>query len=91
MWLRIKAFFAHSRTILAARLVQLAGGVIALYDGLLPLFGGQDWTPITARLLAAIPADLRPLVIGLGLAALGALFEWLRRVTRLPLDQKGQP
>lgn len=91
MWLRIKAFFKHSRTIFAARMLQLAGIILVLADWLMPFVVDQDWTPVTNLVLGRIPAEFRPLVVGLAIAAVGRGFERLRTLTTLPLSAKGQP
>lgn len=78
MWFRIKALFAHSRTILVARLYALAGFLVMTHDIVLPFITGADLTPITEK----VPNWVWPLVaIGSGL-----LFEWLRRITTQSLD-----
>lgn len=77
MWPKIKAFFAHSKTIFAARMYVLLGGLVALHDLAGPYVATADLTPITARL----PAWAWPLIsIGTG-----TLFELLRRITTQPI------
>ena len=49
MWFKLKALFAHSRTILAARLYAVAGALVALHDIALPFITGTDLTPIASR------------------------------------------
>ena len=80
---KLKAFFLHSRTILAARIVWLAGAVTMLESTFVA--AGLDWTPLLMRLYATVPADLRPLAISATVTAAGAGFEYLRRITTGPL------
>lgn len=80
---QIKTWFAHSRTILAARMVTLAGGIVSFHDVALPYIVGTDISPLTSKLPQwALPM----LIIGLGL-----LFEWLRRITTQSLAEKVPP
>lgn len=83
MWFRLKALFAHSRTVLAARLYTLAGTVVGAYDGFGAFLGGQDFTPITTRLLDAVhvPPDMRPLALAAFIGGTGELFVYLRKIT----------
>jgi hypothetical protein len=64
------------RTRIASRLTILAGSFVWLYDQALPFITGQDWTPLTAK----IPAWSFPI----GLAALGLLFAYLRKISDNP-------
>lgn len=74
--------WARSRTILSARLYWIAGTLIGLHDFAAPILlsSGLDWQSF-------VPPEYQrfyPIVmIGTGL-----LFEWLRRVTSEPLDEK---
>jgi hypothetical protein len=78
-----------SRTILAARLLSLSSVALGLHDAVASSsFNSLDWTPLTNRLLAAVPADLRGLVIAAVLAGIGMFFEWLRRATTAALPSK---
>jgi hypothetical protein len=72
----------RSRTIVCARALQLAGAVTALES----MLSGQDWTPVMLRIFATVPADLRPLAIGCTVAAIGGIFEYLRWITREPVQ-----
>ena len=47
-----------------------------MYDQLLPLVLGQDWTPLTAKM----PAWTLPL----GMVGIAWLFSWLRNITDNP-------
>lgn len=78
---RIKSWFAYSRTILAARIYALVGGLVTFHDMALPYVTGADLTPITAKVP---PVAWLGLMIGTGI-----LFEWLRRITTEPLSAKG--
>jgi len=84
---KIKAFFAYSRTILAARLYTFLGALVALQGVILPWLMGQDWTPVFNYLFARIPEGMRPLAIGAAIAATGELFAWLRKITTAPLSE----
>lgn len=77
---RIKSWFAHSRTIFAARMVTLAGGLTAFHDAAMPYVTGADFTPISAKL----PAWALPLI----LVGAGMLFDWLRHITTESLADK---
>lgn len=72
-WFRVKALFAHSKTILVARLYVAAGALVMLHDIALPFVSSTDVTPLTSQL----PPWGVPL-IGIGS---GVLFEWLRHLT----------
>ncbi len=78
---RTKAFFRRSRTIFVARLYVLVGVLVTAE----PWVAGQDWTPLMTRIYGNVPPDLRPLAIGATVAATGAVFEYMRRITRNPL------
>lgn len=80
---QVKSWFRHSRTILAARAVQIAGAIVAIE----PVLAGEDWTPVLTRIYGTVPPDLRPLAIGASIAAVGALFEYLRRITTGPIKE----
>jgi hypothetical protein len=72
-------------------LVQLGWGVIALHDAVIPWLAGVDWTPISARVLAFIPPDLRVLALSLFGLLCGAVVEWFRRITTGPVPSTGGP
>ena len=73
---RARAKLVGWRTRIAARMIMLSGVVVGLYDQILPLVVGQDWTPLTAKL----PGWALPV----GMVAAGALFAWLRRISDNP-------
>lgn len=76
----------NSRTKLIAGLYVLGGFVTMAHDALAA--AGLDWTPITTQIMNAlsfIPADYRPLVLGLWMAVTGAAFTWLRNRTTAPV------
>lgn len=83
VWFRAKALFAHSRTILAARVYSAAGVVVVAHDALGSILVGQDFTPISTRIMDVlhVAQDMRGLAWGLLVSATGALFEWLRHLT----------
>lgn len=78
--------WSKSETILAARLLQWGGALVTAHDTVAMFASGLDWTPVTSRLLASIPPDVRPLVISAALAVIGGVIEWLRRKTTKPLE-----
>lgn len=84
-WAMIGARLKGWRTIIVARLVQLAWAVVALHDAVIPQFAGIDWTPITTRMFAFIPPDYRVLALPLFGIACGIVMEWLRRITTGPV------
>jgi hypothetical protein len=69
-----------SRTLLVSRLYLVAGVLLAVHDGLLPILGAVDITPF-------IPEQYQKFY-PMALALTGVLFEWLRRVTKEPLADK---
>jgi hypothetical protein len=73
---KIQAKITGWKTYIAAWLTTIAGIVIGLYDQILPLAAGMDWTPITSKL----PGWVLPV----GMVALGLGFAWLRKVTDNP-------
>lgn len=77
--------WASSKTILTARLYWVGGIVVALHD--LAANAGFDWTPITTEIGNFIPGKYRPLVLAVGLAVTGILFEYLRRITTKPVGE----
>jgi hypothetical protein len=79
--------WAKSRTILGARLYWVSGAIIALHD--LAAAAGIDVTPITTQLSEFIAPEYRGLALSAGLAATGILFEYLRRVTTVPVADIG--
>ena len=85
---KIKAFFAYSRTIFAARLYTLLGAFVALQGAILPWAAGQDWTPVYEYIFYWIPPAMRPLVIGFIVTATGELFVYMRKITDKSLEEK---
>lgn len=77
------------RTIILARLVQLGWAALALHDAVIPYLVGVDWTPLTARVLAFIPPDLRALALSLFGVLCAAVVEWFRRITTGPVPGSG--
>lgn len=87
-WQTIEDYlWARSRTILGARLYWVSGVIIALHD--MAAAAGVDVTPITTQLSEFIPPAYRGLALSIGLAATGVLFEYLRRVTTVPVAEIG--
>src|SRR4051812_46407791 len=75
-WDQLQAKLTGFRTKLAARLLGISGLMVALYDQVLPLIAGQDWTPLTSKL----PGWALPV----GMVALSWLFDRLRAITANP-------
>jgi predicted permease len=73
---KIQAKITGWKTYIVAWLTTIAGLVIGLYDQILPLAAGMDWTPITSKL----PGWALPV----GMVCLGLMFAWLRKVTDNP-------
>lgn len=84
-WAKVSLLLHGLKTILVARLVWVGGLSVAAHDMVAPLLAGADWQPVIPVLLARLPDEWRGIVITLAFAALGAVFEWLRRVTTGPV------
>lgn len=71
-----------SRTILVARLYEIAGILLAIHDLLMPVVAqlGFDWT-------ALVPYPYS-IVVSIGLYITGWLFERLRQVTTAPVERQ---
>lgn len=81
--------WANSRTILISRLTWVLGGITAFHEWLAA--SGFDVTPITSQITDLLPDDYKkyvPLVLSLGLMALGYVFERLRKTTTEPVEVK---
>jgi hypothetical protein len=87
---KIKSFYSYSRTIFIARWYTFIGGGVALHDAIGPHLVGQDFTPITTRVMDAahIPPDARSVTIAVGAACTGELFVAMRKITTQPLADK---
>lgn len=85
------ALWKKSETILASRLLSWGGGLVTAYDLVATFATGLDLTPVSSRLLADIPPDIRPLVVSAAISAVGGMFEWLRRTTTRPLELVALP
>jgi hypothetical protein len=77
MWSKLKSLFAHSKTILVARVYAIGGSAVAIHDVAAPYVSTTDITPISQKL----PSWVWPLLV----IGTGVTFEWLRRVTVQPL------
>lgn len=80
------ALFKKSETILVGRLTWLGGLIVTAYDTVAVFVTSLDLTPITTRITASIPPDLRPLAISSFVFALGLVISWLRKRTSKPLE-----
>ena len=98
-WARAALYLKGWRTIIISRLQVIAAFALAAHEAIAatvhhvwPHLSGFDWTPFSSRLLAPVPADMRPLVISLAIAAIwfigGVVHEWLRRITDGPVGEK---
>jgi hypothetical protein len=86
-----RRLFLKSETILAGRLLWLVSGIVTAYD-FVALFASQlDWTPVTSRLLAGVPEDMRPLIVSAAISLIGLLINWLRKRTTKPLEVVAAP
>ena len=73
---KLQAKITGWKTYIAAWLTTIAGIIVGLYDQVLPLASGMDWTPITAK----IPSWALPV----GMVGIGLIFAWLRKATDNP-------
>ncbi len=80
------ALWDKSETMLTARLLWLGGFLVTGYDALAVFLPTLDLTPLTDRLLASVPQDLRGLVVSGAIGLLGLLIAWLRKRTTKPLE-----
>jgi hypothetical protein len=76
----------NSRTIISARLYWVGGVLVAVHDFIAQQ--SADMTPFLSEAGNLIPEKYRPLALSGFLIVTGALFEWLRRVTTQPLEDK---
>lgn len=83
--------YRKSETMLIGRLLSAGGFLVTAYDFLALALPSLDWTPITNRLLADIPDDLRGTVVSAILMGLGLLIGWLRKRTTKPLEVVSLP
>lgn len=75
-----------SETILMSRLMSIGSAVLTVHDSIAVFASSLDWTPVTGRILAAVPPDLRTLVVSGALAVFGYGIEHLRKATTKPLE-----
>jgi hypothetical protein len=85
------ALFQKSETILAGRLIWATSAIVAAHDAVAAFAGTLNWTPVTNRLLASVPEDLRGLIIAVIPFGLGLLINWLRKRTTKPLEVVAVP
>lgn len=85
------ALYRKSETVLMGRLLSVGGFVVTAYDFVAALAPSLDLTPITARLLEPVPADMRGLVLSSFSTAIGLLIVWLRKRTSKPLEVVAAP
>lgn len=78
--LKVRALFAHSRTIFLASVSTASGTMLGLHDFALPYITSADWTPWTAN----VPAKAWPLIV----VGHGLLFGYLRTITDKSLADK---
>lgn len=80
------ALYKKSETILVGRLLWLGGSLVTIYDVAAVSFSSLDLTPVTSRVLARVPEDMRGLVVSATFAAIGLLISWLRKRTTQPIE-----
>lgn len=80
------ALYRKSETLLVGRLLSVGGVLVTAYDTLAVGFSSLDLTPVTSRLLAGVPEDMRGLVVTATFAAIGMLISWLRKRTTMPVE-----
>lgn len=80
------ALFKKSEAMLVSRLLSFGGLLVTAYDALATFAVSLNWTPVTDRVFASIPPDMRGLVITALLAAIGWVIGWLRKQTTKPLE-----
>lgn len=85
------ALFKKSETMLVSRLLWLGGLVVTFYDAIAVFAQSMDLTPITSRLLANVPPDMRGIITSSAFALLGLLIGWLRKRTSKPLEVVAAP
>lgn len=83
--------YQKSETLLAGRLLSIGGFIVSAYDAVALMLPQLNLTPVTNRLLANVPEDLRGTVISGVLMALGLLISWLRKRTTKPLEMVALP
>ena len=49
---------------------------------------GADWTPLVNEIVQFLPEKYRPLALAAFVFGSGILFEWLRRITTEPLEER---
>ncbi len=77
-----------SRTILASRLLLVIPLVLGVHDWLAATYPNFDLTPYLTKIMSDVPEQYRAVAVSLTISALGILFEYLRRVTTVPLEAK---
>ncbi|WP_375413106.1 hypothetical protein [uncultured Bradyrhizobium sp.] len=80
------ALYRKSETLLIGRLLWFGGFVVTAYDALALFASSLDLTPLTARLLANVPEDMRGLVLSASFALIGLAISWLRKRVTKPLE-----
>jgi hypothetical protein len=80
------ALFKKSETVLAGRLLWFGGLIVSSYDAVAVFAQGLDLTPVTSRVLAQVPEDMRGLVVTAVFTLIGYLMVWLRKRTTKPIE-----
>ncbi len=83
--------FKKSQTLLVGRLMWLGSAIVTINDSVAVFAPSLDWTPITSRVLAPVPEDMRGIVVSAGLGAIGLLIGWLRKRTAKPIELVAAP
>jgi hypothetical protein len=79
------ALYKKSETMLVGRLLWVGSAIVTLHDTIAVIAPSMDFAPITSRLLAPVPEDMRGIVTSGGVALIGLLIGWLRKRTSKPL------
>lgn len=85
------ALFKKSETMLVGRILSFGGMLVTFYDSIAVFATSLDWTPVTSRILADVPPDMRGMVISSSVFGLGLLIGWLRKRTSKPLEVVALP
>ncbi len=83
--------YKKSETMLVGRMMWLGSAIVTLNDFVAVMAPSLDWTPITSRVLAPVPEDLRGIVVSASLGGIGLLIGWLRKRTAKPIELVAAP
>lgn len=83
--------YRKSETLLFGRLLWVGGLIVSAHDVLAVALPTMDLSPVTNRLLADVPEDLRGVVISSVLFVIGLVVNWLRKRTTKPIEVVALP